>query len=253
MVMASDMPMVSVVIPCYNMGEFIEETIASVKSQTFRSFEIIVVDDGSDDTKTVACLDRLASDGAVLLYRTSNKGVASARNHGIQKACGTFILPLDADDLIEPNFLEKAIRAFEDRPETAIVCCDAMMFGGLSGLRCLPEFSRERLLSENLLFAASLFRKSDWLAVGGYATAMKYGWEDWDFWIAMTKRGAVIVKIPEPLLKYRIRNDSRDRLMTLRQKTTMLLKIVVRHWECYAGSPVSLIRLVGNSRLSRSL
>ena len=71
--MASELPMISVVIPCYNMGAFIEETIASVKSQTFRNFEIIVVDDGSDDTKTVACLDRLASDGSVRLYRTPNK------------------------------------------------------------------------------------------------------------------------------------------------------------------------------------
>lgn len=251
--MASELPMISVVIPCYNMGAFIEETIASVKSQTFRNFEIIVVDDGSDDTKTVACLDRLASDGAVRLYRTPNKGVTSARNHGIQEARGTFILPVDADDLIEPDFLEKAVRVFEEHPETAIVCCDAIMFGALTGLCCLPEFSRERLLSENLLFASSMFRKSDWQTVGGYCEAMRYGWEDWEFWIAMTRHRGTVVRIAEPLLKYRICNNSRDRSMTFWQKIVMLSKIVARYWWCYVRYPESLIRLVGNSRFNHRL
>jgi glycosyltransferase involved in cell wall biosynthesis len=220
--------------------------VDSVQAQTCRAFEIIIVDDGSDDAETIARLDQLAAKGLALL-RTPNRGVAAARNQGIQAARGRYILPLDADDLIEPYYLEKAVRLLEDNAETAIVCCDAELFGDRSGILRLPEFSRERLLSENLLFASALFRKSDWKAAGGYCTAFRFGWEDWDFWIAMTKCGSQVVRIPETLLKYRIRHQSRDRSMALWQKVSMLLLMLARHAGCYLRSPMSLLRLMANA------
>src|SRR5690242_9401975 len=104
--MVDEVPAVTVVIPCYNMGAFIEETVASVLAQTFRSFEIVIVDDGSRDPETVVKLDQLAARGLTVL-RTHNVGVAAARNRGIEVAQGSYILPLDADDLIGPLYLEK--------------------------------------------------------------------------------------------------------------------------------------------------
>jgi len=87
-----------------------------------------------------------------LLRSADNRGVAAARNLGIQAARGSYILPLDADDLIMPDYLEKALAIFTERPETAIVSCDARFFGESNGVRQLPDYTPERLLSENLLF-----------------------------------------------------------------------------------------------------
>jgi GT2 family glycosyltransferase len=112
----------------------------------------------------------------------------------------------------------------------------------------LPDYSRDRLLSENLLYNSSLFRKSDWQEAGGYCSAFKHGWEDWDFWIAMTKSGISVVRIPEALLRYRIRNHSRDRSLTVWRKCQMLLLLIFRHFTCYLKSPGSLINLLKKKR-----
>lgn len=245
--MVADLPVVSVVIPCYNAGPYIDETVTSVRMQTFPDFEIIIVDDGSDDPLTMSRLDLLAADGVTLL-RTANRGVAAARNRGIEAARGRYILPLDADDLLVPHFLEKTVSVLEQRPDIGIVGCDALLFGAVSEVRRMPDVSPQRLLSENLLFATSLYRKRDWQAVGGYCEAMRYGWEDWEFWIALTTRGVRVAGIAEPLFRYRIRPDSRDRSLSLRQKAAMLRMIVTRHWSSYLRSPGSLLGLIRNSR-----
>lgn len=246
--MTTDAPLVSVVIPCYNMGEYIKETIDSVKSQTFKDFEIIVVDDGSDDPATVACLDTLAVDQTVRLYRTSNHGLSAARNNGIAMARGRYILPLDGDDLIAPDFLDKTVAVLDRYPEIRVVATDAQLFGAVNRVKRLPEFSVKRLLSENLLFATSLFRKSDWQAVGGYCTAMRFGWEDWEFWLAICKQDRHVVRLTEPIFLYRIRENSMNRSMTYLKKATMLLVIVVRHWESYLKYPGSLVTLITNAK-----
>jgi glycosyltransferase involved in cell wall biosynthesis len=249
--MTDHAPAVTVVIPCFNMGAFIDAAVASVLAQSFRSFEIVIVDDGSDDPETVAKLDELAARGVTML-RTPNRGVAAARNCGIRAARGSYILPLDADDLIDPSYLEKAVRLLDEKPETAIVCCDAELFGAASGIVRLPDFSPERLLAENLLFASALFRKSAWQEAGGYCTSFRFGWEDWDFWIAMTRSRPGVLRIPEALLKYRIRPDSRDRSMPLWQKGSMMLLIIARHYRCYLRAPKSLISLVANARAAKN-
>lgn len=244
--MTDNIPTVTVVIPCYNMGAFIDEAVDSVLAQTFHAFEILIVDDGSNDPETTSKLDELAARGVTML-RTRNRGVAAARNCGVQAARGRYILPLDADDLIEPSYLEKAVILLDQDPETGVVGCDAELFGAASGILRLPDFSRESLLSENLLFASAVFRKSDWQAVGGYCTALRFGWEDWDFWIAMSRRTKVI-RIPETLFKYRIRLNSRDRSMALWQKGSMILLMIARHCTSYLRSPMSFKKLVMNAR-----
>lgn len=245
------MSIVSVIIPCYNMGAYVGEAVASVLAQTYRDFEIIVVDDGSDDPATGRCLDTLVAVGAIRLIRTSNQGVSAARNRGIEAAAGQYILPLDADDLIAPDFLEKTVRILNQQPEVGIAGTDALLFGAANEIRRLPVFSFHRLLSENLFFATSLFRKSDWQAVGGYCEAMRFGWEDWEFWIAMTRRGVTAVRIPEPLFLYRIRSESRDRSMVLWHKAVMALIIVVRHLGSYLKSPGSLVTLIASADAAR--
>lgn len=241
------MPVVSVVIPCYNHGRYIDEAVESVLAQTFQDFEIIIVNDGSDDPFTVSKLQNYTRPKTHIIH-TPNRGVAAARNRGIREAIGEYILPLDADDMIEPNYLEQSFSMISSFPGRCIICCDALLVDGTAGIMQLPDYSRDRLLSENLLFNSSLFRKSDWQEVGGYCSAFEHGWEDWDFWIAMTQSGISVVRIPEALLRYRIRNHSRDRSMTVRRKCQMLLMLIIRHFTCYLKSPGSLVNLLKKKR-----
>lgn len=241
---------VSVVIPCFNMGAFVEEAVASALAQTRPPLEVIVVDDGSDDAGTQAALERIAAAGTTCVIRGGRGGVARARNRGIEAARGSHVLPLDADDLLAPEFLEKALGLLEHDPGIAIVGTDAELFGARTGVLTLPRYSRRTLLSRNLFFATTLFRKSDWQRAGGYCTGFRYGWEDWDFWIALTKSPLQVARIAEPLLKYRIRSTSRDRSMALWQKGAMMLLMLARHWTDYLRSPSALWGLVENAALT---
>ena len=114
------MPRVSVVIPCYNHGAFLQETLESLHAQTFTNFEVIVVDDGSTDALTVALLDSLVEPG-LRVIRTENRGVSAARNRGIAEPRGEYILPLDSDDKIAPNYLEKTVTILDEDRDVGVV------------------------------------------------------------------------------------------------------------------------------------
>ena len=102
------MPVVSVVIPCFNQGSFLDESIGSVLAQTFEDFEIIVVDDGSTDAVSMQAFESFHYPKARLI-RSKNQGLPAARNLAISHATGRYILPLDCDDKIAPSYLAKAV------------------------------------------------------------------------------------------------------------------------------------------------
>lgn len=225
-------PKVSIVIPCYNHGEFLPETLASVAAQTFSDFEIVVVNDGSTDEPTIKLLERLEQPQLRVIH-TPNKGVSAARNRGIKEAVGRIILPLDADDLIAPEYLAMTVPILETCPGVGVVFCERQLFGERQGQELLPAYDPRRLLVENLIYPAALFRKVDWAAVGGYNEAMIQGWEDWDFWIALSQLGGTVVKIPEALFWYRVRSTSRDHSLSFTEKLNMYRKMVQRNWKVY--------------------
>jgi glycosyltransferase involved in cell wall biosynthesis len=103
------MPKISVIIPCFNQGPYLDEAVDSVLAQTFQDFEILVVDDGSTDAETIKILRDFARPKTRII-RTENQGLSAARNNGIREAMGEYILPLDADDKIGPGYLEDAVR-----------------------------------------------------------------------------------------------------------------------------------------------
>lgn len=222
------MPKVSVVIPCYNHGDFLLETLDSVQAQTYSDFEIIVVNDGSTDRATVALLQGLKR-AKTRVVHTDNFGVSAARNRGITEATGDYILPLDADDKIGPEYLELAANVLDDRPEVAVVYCDRVFFGEREGNSPLPEYDPKALLIDNCIYPAALFRKADWQRVGGYSEKMVYGWEDWEFWISISELGKQVVKIPVPLFYYRVRSSSRDNSLRLHHKIAMISVMIFRH------------------------
>jgi glycosyltransferase involved in cell wall biosynthesis len=152
---------------------------------------------------------------------TKNNGVSEARNIAIKKAKGKYILPLDADDTIEPTYLEKASKIL-DGLKSGIVYCKARLFGDVNEEWYLPEYSFTEITKGNVIFCSAMFRKSDWLKVGGYKKELIHGLEDWEFWLSLIENGAKVFRIPEILFNYRIKQNSRND--TINNKKDILKK-----------------------------
>lgn len=237
------MTKLSVVIPCFNLGAFLDEAIDSVLVQNFPECEIIVVDDGSNDPATCRHLDGFAPPGTVLI-RTDNRGVAAARNAGIAAASGKYILPLDADDRIAPGYLARAVSILDRNQQIGIVYCNAELFGELQGEWLVPEFSLPHMLLDNLIFSAAMFRRCDWETVGGYDETMRIGWEDWDFWLRLLEQGKEVYRLPEVYFHYRIRKGSRERSLGLLEKIRLMAGLLTRHRRLYAQQARALATIL---------
>lgn len=199
---------VSIVIPCYNAGEHIEEAVQSALNQTYSNLEIVIIDDGSDDPATLRLLER-ATWPRTRIFRQENAGPAAARNRAVIEATGTYILPLDADDTIEPEYVARAVAVLDQRPEIGVVYCKAMKFGAEEGPWELPAFSTSELAIDNMIFVTALYRKADWQAVGGYSEKLLHGVEDYDFWVKMVHYGRGVVQLEDFLFNYRVQKKSR--------------------------------------------
>jgi glycosyltransferase involved in cell wall biosynthesis len=221
--------LISVIIPCFNHALFLEETVISVLKSTYPNIEIVIVNDGSLDDSEQVALKLINLHTNIIYLRQENRGPATARNKGIDAATGKFILPLDADDLISPDYIEKAIEIIENQPDVKLVYCEAEFFGDRSGKWELPGFSRKLLARENMIFCSAVYRKSDWKSAGGYSEEMTWGWEDWEFWISLLKDGGEVVKLPITGFYYRVRKGSRRKSTNKEAKRKTVELINVKH------------------------
>ncbi|MBE6467087.1 MAG: glycosyltransferase family 2 protein [Alphaproteobacteria bacterium] len=196
------MPRVSIVIPCYNHGQYVDEAVNSCLAQSYDDIEIIIVNDGSTDEATNTLLNNYSKPKTKVINK-QNEGLAEARNTGIAAATGKYILPLDADDKIGPTYIEKAVNVIENNDKIGIVYCLAEFFGAKQGLWPLKEYKFPDILNSNRIFCTALFRKSDWEKVGGYKKEMIYGLEDYEFWLSLIENGVGVYRIPEVLFYYR--------------------------------------------------
>ncbi len=239
------MPTVSVVIPCYNQGKFLTECVSSVEAQTLRDWEIIVVDDGSTDTETVRAISKLSSSRTRTL-RIPNQGLASARNVGIGQSRGRYVLPLDADDRIGSTYLEKAASILDSDPAIGIVYCHAEFFGAATGRWELPPYAFPEILVRPVIFASSLFRRSDWERVGGYSAEMDRGWEDYDFWLSLIERGVQVYRIPEVLFFYRQHAGSMLETLNRGDYVYLFEKLFSRHQDLYLKNMGAIFQEIVN-------
>ena len=201
-------PKVSVVIPCFNHGEFLPEAIASAAVAKRDDIEIIVVDDGSTDERTRTEIDGLTAQGIKVL-RQENKGLAAARNAGIAASKGEYIFPLDADDHLRPGCLDHGIQILDANPEVGIVYGDGEYFGIRSGRWHIGPFDQSRLLQWNYIACCAVYRRSVWEQNRGYDGTMPVqGLEDWDFWLGALEHGWQFAYVPEILFEYRIAKES---------------------------------------------
>ncbi|WP_240358647.1 glycosyltransferase [Myxococcus vastator] len=229
---AGSVPSVSFLVPYYNMGRYLPETLRSIRAQTFTDYEIILVDDGSTDPESLAVLDAL-DDADVHVIRKPNGGLSSARNAGLRAARGRYILPLDPDDLIHPSFLEKAVAVMESTPGLAYVTSlvsyfidapDAPVGGWIPW-----GTERDALLAENVASTCTALMERRLVEeVGGYDEWLT-AYEDWDVFCSLAERGLTGSVIPEPLFHYRLRPDSMTRGMRVNDRYSQLSYLCQKH------------------------
>lgn len=220
----SESGLLSIIIPFYNLGDHLDETMQSALDSDYKSFEVVIINDGSTDIHSLEILDKYRHHPKVTVIDIDNRGLANARNVGAKQAKGEFIAFLDADDLIEPQFYSRAINILDSYSNVSFVYSWMRYFGNSENV--WPTFNTEfpYLLASNMLSAFVVVRKDDFLLYGLNKVDMEYGMEDYESWVAMCASGCLGVSIPEPLVNYRVRTDSmsrqfnRDMILYLREK-----------------------------------
>ena len=225
-------PRISVLMPCFNQGDFVEEAIASVIAQTFEDWEVIVVDDGSTQAATVARLEKLKTPRTQVL-RTGNRGLPAARNLAARQASGTVFCSLDADDRLAPQWFEKGIAVLDAQPDVAFVSHWLRAFGDENWTWTPASCDLPALLARNTVNGAALVRRDVFLGVGGYDETMRDGCEDWDLWLRLVEQGRRGAIIPEILFEYRRSSTSMSRTMTARGAYQRPLDQLVRKHELH--------------------
>lgn len=202
-------PQLSIIIPCYNSENTLEETLLSVVNQNFSEWEAIIVNDGSNDSSESIALRFVEKDKRFKYFYKKNGGLGKARNFGIHRCLGDYILPLDSDNMIMKDYLGNAVEILENQPEIGVVHGYAEYFGENSGIWKIPEFEFDKILIKNAIDACAIYRKSLWKRVGGYDENMPHqGNEDWLFWIEMGKLGVSFLHLKRVVFKYRVSNNS---------------------------------------------
>jgi glycosyltransferase involved in cell wall biosynthesis len=223
------MALVSIIVPCYNYGNYIPEALASIREQTYPDWECIIVDDGSTDNSREVIEAFIENDQRFRLIKIANSGVSTARNTGVAHSKGSYLFPLDADNKMHPDCLTRCMAEFAKAPETRLVYTEAELFGAENGRWDLPEFDYKTMLKYNMVDNSSLFLRKDFDRVGGYRTNMVYGLEDWDFFIALLHgcRNEQVIKIKEPLYYYRVNNAGRRLTVAANGRQKEMLDLMV--------------------------
>jgi glycosyltransferase involved in cell wall biosynthesis len=223
-------PKVSVVVPCYNGGRFVDDLLACLRAQTFQDFELIIVDDGSTDD-TPAKLASLGPD--VQAIRQANAGPGAARNTGVRQARADLIFVMDCDDTIEPRYLEETVNAISVAgPEVGFAITHERKIGHRQQInRCYFKLFDQLFI--NRVPCCMLVRRAAWQAVGGFDSAMRDGYEDWEFTIALGRAGFKAVVVPEILFNYRTRDDGLMMSRSTYMHGTLWRRIRNKHRDAY--------------------
>lgn len=195
--------LVTVITPYYNAGKYFEETFNSVMNQTFPWFEWVIVNDGSTNQEDIEILEKFAKkDSRIRVVNQENGGLSCARNTGFANAKTEYVVPLDADDLISPQFLECLYWSMQNDPDAAWAYCDSYGFSAQEYIWQHP-FNAEQMKKENMLVATAMIRKKDFEEIGGYKVEKWSYNEDWRFWLEMLEHHKRPIHIDSELFWYR--------------------------------------------------
>jgi glycosyltransferase involved in cell wall biosynthesis len=223
---------VTAVIPCYNHGHLVDRAVNSLLAQDVSDLAIVIVDDGSDAQDTREILDHYPREKATVLQK-ENGHLSSARNYGIERAESEYILLCDADDYFAPTFLKLATEILDSDSSAGVVTCLTQNFGLRKDRPTVKTGGELKdFLTANPCHASCLLRKQCWEEVGGFDETMKEGYEDWNFWIAVTKRGWRVRSIPEHLFHYSVAKDSMV-VDSDKKRPELMRRLVQNHIDVY--------------------
>jgi glycosyltransferase involved in cell wall biosynthesis len=262
-------PRISIITPVFDAGPDLERALASVAAQRRDDVEIVCVDDGSTDAATLAILDAAAKRPGISVRRTPNRGPSAARNLAVEHARGAYVLPLDADDWLAPDYLAKTVPILDAEPDVGIVHTWIGLVGGHHGVWRTGPFALPELLVRCTIHVTSLYRRALWVDVGGYDPEFVETAEDWDFWLRAVSRGWTAREVPEVLAYYQRSVTSRER--KARQPDVsgrVMRRIVTKHralyeehleaslvgmYEHLAATSLTLERFYGNPAIRTAL
>ena len=220
--------LVSIVMPYYNGHETIRETLEGLANQTYRNFELVIGDDGSTAESQGQLKDILSGFPRlnVRVLHLDHMGQAPATNRAIEAAKGDFILPLDADDIIAHDYIERTINEFDKDPTLDVAYTETLLFGLENRLTVRKDFNAPDVFFRNQLNITSLIKSSVLRTFGPYCETLA-GYEDWDLWITFAKKKCKFKRIPEPLFFYRKSTASRG--FHSRNKDFLKRKMIMEH------------------------
>lgn len=202
-------PLVSIVTPFYNVGPIFQETVCAVERMSVPYWEWLIVDDGSTNAESLRQLEELAArEPRVRVISQPNGGPGVARNCAASEACAPYLFQLDADDLIEPTFVEKALWLLATQPQFAACNSYTVTFGSKNSLWPNGFQQYEYSIDDNRMTNHSVVRRDAWERVGGFDERFSYEHADWDFWLNLAEAGMWGYTLPEYLTWYRIQEQS---------------------------------------------
>lgn len=208
-------PALSIIIPCFNSEATIESSLESVLNQNFHDWEAIIINDGSTDLTEEIALKWVKKDNRFSCFSKQNEGLGKARNYGISKAKGIYILPLDSDNQLIKNFSREAINVFEKKDEVGVIYGHAEYFGDKIGLWKVDKYDLKKILYDNYIDACAIYRKKLVEKVGGYDENMPFqGNEDWELWLAFGALDVKFYHLNKITFKYFVSSNSMIRSFT---------------------------------------
>lgn len=239
MTSTTEIPLVSVIIPCYNTAEYIQETLDSVFNQTYQNIEVIAIDDGSTDNTLQKLNENKEKYSQLKVITQKNTYNVIARKNAVKYAKGKYLIFLDSDDKIAPVYIEKCCEVAEKDKNIVAVYSKADFFDAKNEPWMLPEFKLPDFLYRNCIYISALIRKSEFDKVSGFDESLTQ-FEDWDLYISLIKNGSKVYRLPETLFYYRQREDLSSVTNTASAKKTSdnMFKMYSKHYDFYIENGV---------------
>lgn len=239
------MPLISVVMPCYNNGAYVGQAIESVQKQTYDNWELVIVNDGSTDNSDEIINQYAQTDKRIHYIKQENSGASLARNHGVQAAMGEYICFLDADDWLDPACLQIAIDNYKEHPDCRLFYLRSEIIDEQTGHKTpwIGYCGNYRSVLVYGMDVKIVIRKDDFLQIGGFDESMrKYGFEDWEFNVRFLYNKCNVIISSDVLYYYRNHNSG-TRIIDVEKQNLVagqsyIYKKNMEKYVEYLGSPI---------------
>ena len=243
-----DDALLTVVIPCYNLGAYLAECITSVLKASYKPLQILIVNDGSTDEKTLAVLNDLAKHDRITVMHKKNEGLASARNDGAQQVRGRYLAFLDADDKVAPDYYEKAVYVLNRYENVFFAGAWAQYFENSHNVwPAFPPQPPYALAHNPVNSSALVYKTVAFMSAGRNDRALEYGLEDYESVISMLSSGYNGTVLPETLFHYRVRSGSMIRRTNKNKLLYAHKYIAEKHAAYYSKFAAQLVNLLNSN------